>query len=365
MCKRFLLCVFIVGFYNLFNGDKLLANAYINYAVVPDTITLYGTSFIPTSQAKLNGGMVQTIYISPTILKAIVPSGTPIGRYPVTVFNPTQGGGTSGAQDLNIIAINDSSIALQYIYQTRQTMFTLIDSSRTLTVSPGDSALWWSQVAPVTSQNAVDMRISVGGNYVMTINDLNAEVSETPQVKKMIFRSEDSILVCYDRYNTQVSSLKMTNFGVFDMKPLVDSLRNANGTTILNGIVPGATGGITMTQYASNEAGSGAVVTDLDAIHKQIVRNSPTSIGGIPFPPNASIISVVNTQSNVLETLTIRDNTTLLPLCRTTIVYSNVGGTSVLKAAVNELFDTMPGGTPIKIINVTEYQQMTYNNYLR
>lgn len=365
MLKRFYASLITIFLCLLLSNTQVFAISHLNYIAAPDTITLYGTNFIPASQVRLNGGAVQTIYISPTVLKAVVPSGTPVGQYPMTVFNPAQGGGTSGVQNLNIISVSDSSLALQYIYQTRQTTFTLIDSSRATMVSPRDSVLWWVQATPITVQNAVDMRVSIDGNYTMTINDLNDDVSETPQVKKMIFHSQDSTLTCFDKNNAQVSALKMTNFGVFNLKPLIDSLRTANGTTIFNGIVPGGTGGITMTQYASNEASNGATISDIDATHKQIIRSASNGFSGISFPANASIISVVNTQLNLLETMTIRDNTTLLPILRTTLLYTNIAGTSVLRAIVSEAFDTLSGGTPIKIVNVVEYDQMRYSNYLR
>ncbi|MBX3187998.1 MAG: hypothetical protein KF819_13325 [Labilithrix sp.] len=71
----------------------------------PDrTVTLTGTGFVPTSTAKSNGINVMTSYVSPTQITALVPSNQLLypGVVALTVTNPTPGGGTSAARNLNV-----------------------------------------------------------------------------------------------------------------------------------------------------------------------------------------------------------------------------------------------------------------------
>ena len=66
------------------------------------TLTVNGTNFIATSVVRFAGADRTTTYVNATQLTASIPAGdlTTAGAYPITVFNPTPGGGTSNAQSL-------------------------------------------------------------------------------------------------------------------------------------------------------------------------------------------------------------------------------------------------------------------------
>ena len=67
-------------------------------------ITLTGTNFVSTSTADFNGIAITTNFVNAMQLTAIIPAAdlTTPGTEPVTVFNPTPGGGTSSAQTFTI-----------------------------------------------------------------------------------------------------------------------------------------------------------------------------------------------------------------------------------------------------------------------
>lgn len=68
------------------------------------TLACTGTNFFPDSKVRVGGADRVTAYVSPTQLNATIPASdqSTAGNLSVTVFNPTPGGGTSGAQTLTI-----------------------------------------------------------------------------------------------------------------------------------------------------------------------------------------------------------------------------------------------------------------------
>jgi hypothetical protein len=68
------------------------------------TLTLNGSSFISSSQARWNGQPLTTTFVSTTQLTAVVPASLIAvpGSATVTVFNPTPGGGTSAGRIFTI-----------------------------------------------------------------------------------------------------------------------------------------------------------------------------------------------------------------------------------------------------------------------
>jgi RHS repeat-associated protein len=76
-----------------------VAPATLLVTTVNQTLTLTGSKFVPTSQVFFGAQALATMFVSPTQLTAVVPGAflTQSGSVPVTVFNPTPGGGTSAA----------------------------------------------------------------------------------------------------------------------------------------------------------------------------------------------------------------------------------------------------------------------------
>ena len=81
------------------------------------TLTVTGTNFISASVVKWNGAALTTTFGSATQLTAMVPATdiASAGTASVTVFNPTPGGGTSGAQTFTINAASNPSPTLTMI----------------------------------------------------------------------------------------------------------------------------------------------------------------------------------------------------------------------------------------------------------
>ena len=68
------------------------------------TLTLAGTNFVSGSIVRWNGANRTTSYVTSTQLTAAIPAAdiATAGTFPVTVFNPTPGGGTSGAKNFTV-----------------------------------------------------------------------------------------------------------------------------------------------------------------------------------------------------------------------------------------------------------------------
>jgi hypothetical protein len=67
-------------------------------------LTIYGTGFMSTSIARLNGFNKTTTFVNSTqLITTILASELlTIGNFPITVFNPAPGGGTSNSQNLTV-----------------------------------------------------------------------------------------------------------------------------------------------------------------------------------------------------------------------------------------------------------------------
>ncbi|HTX76951.1 MAG TPA: IPT/TIG domain-containing protein [Terracidiphilus sp.] len=68
------------------------------------TLTVNGSSFVQKSTVDWNGVAVTTTYVSATKLTAAIPASdiAAAGYIPITVFNPSPGGGTSGSQTFTV-----------------------------------------------------------------------------------------------------------------------------------------------------------------------------------------------------------------------------------------------------------------------
>ena len=107
------------------------------------TLTVNGTNFVAGSVVRWNGGNRTTTYVSATQLTAAITASdiASAGTVPVTVFNPTPGGGTSNAQTFNT-KFDIGSFSWSYAGQSSYT-----DSGKTASADPdqfypGETA-WW------------------------------------------------------------------------------------------------------------------------------------------------------------------------------------------------------------------------------
>ena len=111
------------------------------------SLTVTGTNFISTSVVKLNGTALATTFGSATQLTASVTAGaiSASGTASATVFNPTPGGGTSGAVTLAIVG------------------FSLPNQPASQTVPAGQSANFTIPTAPAGAGAAATLNFSATG----------------------------------------------------------------------------------------------------------------------------------------------------------------------------------------------------------
>ena len=81
------------------------------------TLTVNGTNFVNGSVVRWNGSARTTTYVSPTQLTTAITAAdiASAGTFPVTVFNPTPGGGTSNAVNFTIQAATYPDLIVQSI----------------------------------------------------------------------------------------------------------------------------------------------------------------------------------------------------------------------------------------------------------
>lgn len=80
------------------------------------TLTVNGTNFIVGSVVRFNGSSRTTTYVNGTRLTATILASDliSVGTFPITVFNPTPGGGVSNAQTFTVEAVNISFTVTDY-----------------------------------------------------------------------------------------------------------------------------------------------------------------------------------------------------------------------------------------------------------
>jgi hypothetical protein len=341
-------------------GMGTLYAAPSSYLLPPaDTITLYGSNFVRGSQVRLNNGLIPTVYVSPTILKVVVPTGVPAGRYPVSVFNPALGGGTSSDAFLTIVSTPSSDLAMTYSYQTKQTVFQVLDSSRGVNIMPRDSALLWARMAPFATQTSVAMDVNMNGTFTMTINDVSETTSAYSQPKKIVITSSDSTITSYDNTNRVISQIQAPKFESF--LPMINGIRSSSTPpAFLGGIVPNMPNVASMQQFIDKAQTDGASIQQLGNGRTQITT-TPAAQGSIP--PNTVVVTTVNTQTNTIELQTLSIGGILRS--KTTYLYDTVGATKILKATITESPDQSDAGTYFKVVLVTEYFQVRFANYVQ
>ncbi|MBI2448145.1 hypothetical protein HYV44_01095, partial [Candidatus Microgenomates bacterium] len=139
------------------------------------TLTVNGTNFIASSVVKFDGTSLTTAYVGSTQLTATVPADNIAdgGTFSITVFNPTPGGGTSGAQTLTV---NNSAPTISAISPTGKTVHT---GSFVLTVSgtgfTPSSVIYFDGVAQSTTFiNSTTLTATIGN--ITSAGDFNVYV---------------------------------------------------------------------------------------------------------------------------------------------------------------------------------------------
>lgn len=164
------------------------------------TLTLVGTGFVPESQVRVNGAGRQTTYVSPTELRAVLPSfdRSATGSREITVSNPAPGGGASGAATLPVVnplpaiqqvspaAVPTGAITTVLVTGTGFTFYSRAfagaDSLATIYVSPTQLSVTFSDSA-VASNGTLSLQVRNSAPGGGNSNVLSVEVrAPVPQI---------------------------------------------------------------------------------------------------------------------------------------------------------------------------------------
>jgi len=341
-------------------------------AMPPDTITLYGAGFIPHSLVKFDGVDVQTIYISPNTLKAIVPSGRSIGLYPVTVYNPALGGGSSARQILVITSQTDTSKALEFSYTLTQTQYHVRDSSRgeITALSRFDSVLVNLRSLPRKQVLQFNSIVKSDGNSISNILDISTEednprYSDVPisptdrSVKYTEIHSSTSTVKLYD---AQGQLIAQDTYPVLSYKTFLDSLRAG---TVTNPLPIG--NGNSMQQLLADAISVGRSTTNLGNGRFEIVFPSlPSQIYGIPMQEGLQARMTINTSQNQMESIALYKDNFTTPHSTMYFRYS-LGSDGALRQEMmySEFFYRLTSGIPMKAVTILQYRDYRYTSYIR
>jgi len=172
------------------------------------TLTVNGSNFVSTSVIRWNGVALTTTFVSSTQLTAAVPSTnlSAAGTAPISVFNPTPGGGPSGSL---IFLVTASSNPVPTISSTNPSTATPGGGSFTLTVYGtnflSNSTINWNGTPLTTTYLAVTQLsavipasyIAIAGTANVTVfspspgggtsNTLPFSIAVPPVTKKFLF----------------------------------------------------------------------------------------------------------------------------------------------------------------------------------
>ncbi len=144
------------------------------------TLTVNGTSFVSTSSVKWGGSARTTTYVSGTQLTAAITSGdlATASNVSVTVFNPTPGGGTSGAKTFQILG-SDQTVSGNTSWSSNATYNNVtVNSASTLTVAGGITITVQGTLTVTGNSNVVVQSINnsaqVSSAWVGTGSTINA-----------------------------------------------------------------------------------------------------------------------------------------------------------------------------------------------
>ena len=149
----------------------------------PFTLTLDGTGFNPASKASFDGTPVTTAFVSATRLTLAVPTLTSARNYPVTVANPSPGGGASATLNLAVVAITGPVITgLSPNPAQAGAAFTLLVSGAGYVCGGTSSTVLLngatlSPTACTATQLQVSATALVAGSYPVQVKDPSGQLS--------------------------------------------------------------------------------------------------------------------------------------------------------------------------------------------
>lgn len=179
------------------------------------TLTVNGSNFVNGSVVRWNGSNLTTTYVNSTQLTATVPAANlnNVGSFPITVFTPAPGGGTSSAVNFQVTPITVAPTAAAWTIG-------VADTGSLADILASDNSYMKAKVSLATSSTPRSFRqaLEVTGSTVATsasalTANIEVGVSDTPV---------SCTLQAWDYTTSSWVSIQM--FGIFDTADTVKSI---------------------------------------------------------------------------------------------------------------------------------------------
>ena len=145
------------------------------------TLTVNGTGFVTGSVVRWNGVARTTTYVSGTQLRASIQAAdiATAGIFPVTVFNPTPGGGTSTAVQFTVTAANTAPVAANDSYSVTAGTTLTVGSATGVLVNDTDAQGNPLTAVLGTGPSSGTFSLSSNGSFTYTPSIASGSVSFT------------------------------------------------------------------------------------------------------------------------------------------------------------------------------------------
>ena len=205
------------------------------------TLVVYGSGFTTDSRVRWNGDERTTVYVSPSELEALVTSAdlSASGSYPISVANPSPGGGISGTQSFQVTGSSNPPPTLTQLTPVSVTaggaQFTLQVSGTNF--DAGSVVRWNGNARPTTYVSATELQATISA----------ADVTTTGSAAVTVLRQSDALITTAQTFtiNAPVMAADFT-----------DDFNRADNASIGNGWIEKSQAAFTL---IGNEAAKVAV----------------------------------------------------------------------------------------------------------
>jgi hypothetical protein len=183
------------------------------------TLTVNGTYFAPAAIVRWNGTNLTTTYASSTKLTAVIPAAdlTQAATIPITVYNPSPGGGISASQNFNINNPLPAMTSLSPDHLTAgASTFTLtvngknFVSTSTVRWNGTDVATTFVSPTQLTAQVTAQQAVNPGWMNITVYNPPPAGGASSPLIFKVVSQTPG---VCVEAKNISLGSSDSNNNG--------------------------------------------------------------------------------------------------------------------------------------------------------
>lgn len=183
------------------------------------TLVVYGSGFTTDSRVRWNGSERATVYVSPSELEATLTSAdlSVSGSYPISVANPSPGGGVSGTQSFQVTG---SSNPPPTLLQLAPVSVTAGNTQFTLQVSgtnfdAGSVVRWNGDIRPTTYVSATQLQATI----------TTADVATPGSAAVTVLRQSDALVTAAQTFTISAPVVAADFTDDFD-RPDNDSIGN-------------------------------------------------------------------------------------------------------------------------------------------